>query len=498
LKTGPRVTIWVGTNDRQIPAVHGAFVKVLTFYSKQARKTLIDNGCIATRFNIPMGKKHIVVWMYRFMLAGEKDANLNAQFANFCIMDVALLHVQCVFLEYPALADRTLRRLKHSWWQEDHSLWGLKTIKTVAELIPAMHQDMANAFVFELTDRVYATDEKYDDYIEEILHLPVVGGMIFKGLSEKLEELVAKSHWHYSRPDKQGLVDWCNYVYSGQFKRNRVGGVIVNGVGRPLWKPPQIAASTPPKPDGPSCAEEVEASLSTSPAIEDDVLVVSESLVGITLDDTEQDNAPVPPKQKEPSWAEEVEAWLSESPAVEEQVPVASEAPAAIDLTHSPQGKTPAVEGVPSVAQVKTTVNDETSSMLGKSPIGQDQTTSPITLSTAFETQTKTESTQTVKSTNIHARTDSANPDAPPATTTSSSVQVMNGLGSITSLNPTRTALTPKDLNTNTPRFHVQAKTNTSSKKRVLFGAADCFNCLMNGHYIRECPGTTARSKENV
>jgi uncharacterized membrane protein len=84
LKTDATVSIPVGPPGNNYTVIEGAFAKLLMHYSDLAKKELSKAGI--KQLSVGNGEKAYLVWMYRYMLAGERDPPGQDKFESFSVM----------------------------------------------------------------------------------------------------------------------------------------------------------------------------------------------------------------------------------------------------------------------------------------------------------------------------------------------------------------------------------------------------------------------------
>jgi hypothetical protein len=140
LKSGPRVHIFVGPADDQFIGVEGAYINILTHYSKYAKTKLLAER--VPGLVIVDGSKTPVKWIYKYMLVGENDPEGLEKFDDLAIADLVLVYSHCAVLEYQPLMDRILARLHKKLF---YSLPDVPTIKNIAIFAPSVNKLVAKA-----------------------------------------------------------------------------------------------------------------------------------------------------------------------------------------------------------------------------------------------------------------------------------------------------------------------------------------------------------------
>ncbi|KAF2125899.1 hypothetical protein P153DRAFT_408813 [Dothidotthia symphoricarpi CBS 119687] len=110
LKKGSKVNIMVGADNDRFIGLEGASVNLLAHYSPYAKQKILKDH--ASALVIPNGSKTSIVWIYKYMFAGENDSQGLKPFSQLSVDELTSLHHHCAFLEYQPLMNRIVGRLK--------------------------------------------------------------------------------------------------------------------------------------------------------------------------------------------------------------------------------------------------------------------------------------------------------------------------------------------------------------------------------------------------
>lgn len=205
MKSGPTVNIFVGPADDEYIGIEGAYVKVLTHYSGFAKKAMSSYG--ATRFSVPNGVKQILGWIYKYMLAGEKDTDID-KFHDFDIPYLTLLYGHAAVLEYQSLMDKCFKRVRYLI--NDIGMLDIQTIRNIAIYIPALNQTIAKSIAFEITDKIADYNLPHVDATYDIEGF---GPIIDAAVQDRLKFLISRSEWFYNQPKVKRFIVAMNHQY---------------------------------------------------------------------------------------------------------------------------------------------------------------------------------------------------------------------------------------------------------------------------------------------
>lgn len=112
LKSGRTVNIYLGTPGDEYIIIESAFVSLLCHYSGYCTKVLGSDG--TTRLAIPLRDRNIILFIYRWMLAGEQNSPIKGAlpFEALKLPDLISLYRHCIFLDYGSLMEKTTDRLE--------------------------------------------------------------------------------------------------------------------------------------------------------------------------------------------------------------------------------------------------------------------------------------------------------------------------------------------------------------------------------------------------
>ncbi|KAF2275519.1 uncharacterized protein EI97DRAFT_77440 [Westerdykella ornata] len=222
LKTGPRVNILVGPQDDQYIAVEGAYANVLSHYSELAKRTLSGYG--VTRLWIPNASKSMISWIYRYMLAGEKDPP-DAKFEQHDLASLVSLWCHAKALDYKELTEKTFKRLRHVI--STVGVFDVGVVQQVLSTISELRGAIVDAVVYDLTNWVGACDY---GYVHQIYHLEGMTALIDAAMEKELRRLVERSEWYYGQPHIKRQIEWMVRHRSNQLKAQNHLGKPISGV----------------------------------------------------------------------------------------------------------------------------------------------------------------------------------------------------------------------------------------------------------------------------
>lgn len=191
LKKGPKANILIGPNGDRFIGLEGASVNLLAHFSPYAQKKLIEER--GTVLHIPNGCKNAIVWIYRYMQAGEADPEHLESFADLTFDRLALLYQHCAVLEYESLMMRTIGRLKGKFHD---SLPSVDEIKLFASRVPPLF-----AFSVELLTREMVNPWmcNYLPYLEYAESDQAFGKALDQGIQDTLASRIKNGEEYYQR-----------------------------------------------------------------------------------------------------------------------------------------------------------------------------------------------------------------------------------------------------------------------------------------------------------
>ncbi|KAG9190806.1 hypothetical protein G6011_08894 [Alternaria panax] len=147
LKKGPKVNIVVGLDDNRYIGLESASVKLLAHFSPTAQKKLVnEQGTILT---IPNGSKKAILWVYKYMQAGEHDPVGLETFSALDSNTLAVLYQHCHFLEYKSLKRRIYSRLKGKLYKVLPTVHEMELYQT---LIPKLYEHALHDLIIEMVN----------------------------------------------------------------------------------------------------------------------------------------------------------------------------------------------------------------------------------------------------------------------------------------------------------------------------------------------------------
>lgn len=161
LKKGRKANFMIGPSDNRFIALEGVSVNLLAHFSGRAHKKLIEErGSVLT---IPTGSKKAVSWIYKYMLAGQRDPQGLETFESLNSNAVVLLYRHCAFLDYAPLMTRIYQRLKGKFVQ---SLPTTQEIELFQAAIPSLYQYAVHIIASEMVNPWACDYTAYQDLTE--------------------------------------------------------------------------------------------------------------------------------------------------------------------------------------------------------------------------------------------------------------------------------------------------------------------------------------------
>ncbi|KAF2805019.1 uncharacterized protein BDZ99DRAFT_501914 [Mytilinidion resinicola] len=195
LKTGRKVSVVVGDPGNQYIAIEAAYVKVLSHYSHYLKQALASDH--SSRLFIPCGDKNVLLFIYRWMLAGEQNSNAkNAlKFEDLRLPDLITLYYHCVFLEYHSLREKTCARLE---WKLKSVIPTIEQLSVILAYTPAVAESAVQAIA-----RLFFRPVCYDfsAYLALASKDPEFGKALDVAIAQLKFSLVRQ---HNGRPQRRG------------------------------------------------------------------------------------------------------------------------------------------------------------------------------------------------------------------------------------------------------------------------------------------------------
>ncbi|KAF2477073.1 uncharacterized protein BDR25DRAFT_178582, partial [Lindgomyces ingoldianus] len=206
LKTGPTANIFVGTVGNQYIGIEGASVGILTNFCGFSKERTFAHGI--SRLSIPGGKKTTVAWIYRYMLAGERNPKDLVPFEELALLELILLHHHCVHLQYDNLKIKTEGRIRYKL---RHMVPGVITISNIATSIPPALDVAANS-IARLMGQPLAFD--YTPYMEFAKSNEEFRSLLEMSIRHILQDRTSFSRKYYGRRHPTPEVVWAIRYYS--------------------------------------------------------------------------------------------------------------------------------------------------------------------------------------------------------------------------------------------------------------------------------------------
>jgi hypothetical protein len=161
------------------------------------------------------GSKTPVKWIYKYMLAGEKDPEGLDKFDDLAIADLVLIYSHCTVLEYQPLMDRILARLHEKLF---YSLPDVPTIKNIAIFAPSVNKLVAKAVARIMVQPLTFDYEPYMQHATEDDDFSSLVGAVVKDM---LHRRIAAGIKYYIKEDANRYVKWSNEYYRHNAQRTR-------------------------------------------------------------------------------------------------------------------------------------------------------------------------------------------------------------------------------------------------------------------------------------
>jgi hypothetical protein len=177
--------------DDQFIGLEGAYNKLLCHFSGLAKKQLSAHG--ANRLYIPHCDKKVVVWIYRYMLAGEKDPEGDKKFDDLDLSHLVHLYNHACTLEYEGLMNKIMLRARYL--VREGPVLDAQTIRQVAS-VDHLRPVLANAIAQKAVE---VGEINWTDYFAGIEDNEDLNGLVGSAIEKELKRLVSKSEWFYNR-----------------------------------------------------------------------------------------------------------------------------------------------------------------------------------------------------------------------------------------------------------------------------------------------------------
>ncbi|EFQ94956.1 hypothetical protein PTT_07202 [Pyrenophora teres f. teres 0-1] len=203
LKTGRKANIMIGPKGNRYIALEGVSADLLAHFSGTAHKKLIEEK--GTVLTIPNGSKKAVLWIYKYMQAGQRDPQGLETFESLNSDVLVLLYKHCVSLEYALLQHRIYHRLKGSLIE---SLPTIQEVEQYQTAIPLLYQyavqiiavEMINPWTCDYTayQELTETNEAYgkdlDEAIQKLLTTAIKRGKEYYACTKNPEVIWSKKY----------------------------------------------------------------------------------------------------------------------------------------------------------------------------------------------------------------------------------------------------------------------------------------------------------------
>lgn len=139
LTKGPKVTVILVPDDDRFVGLEGAAVDLLAHFLPYAHQKLIDER--ATTLYISNGYKKPIVWIYKYMRAGETDATDEEPFETLAFDNLISIYTHSSVLRYQHLMDRVVGRLKSKYAT---ALPSIDELRTFSDSVPPVYDYCIN------------------------------------------------------------------------------------------------------------------------------------------------------------------------------------------------------------------------------------------------------------------------------------------------------------------------------------------------------------------
>jgi hypothetical protein len=208
LKKGPKVNIVIGPDSNGYIGLEGVSINLLAHYSSYARKKLIDEH--ANTLRIPDGSKPPIMWIYKYMQAGEIDPpGLTLDALDFD--QLVLLYTHSALLDYQPLMGRIFGRLRGKY---DNSLPGVAEIQVFATYIPSLYEYAVGVLAQEMVNP-WACN--YTSYTEYAAADPVFDAALGQAIQKLVAQRVKAGVEYYKRAATRQVI-WSQRYYDNVAK----------------------------------------------------------------------------------------------------------------------------------------------------------------------------------------------------------------------------------------------------------------------------------------
>ncbi|KAH7136089.1 hypothetical protein B0J11DRAFT_565324 [Dendryphion nanum] len=195
LKKGRRVNIYVSADENNFIGIEGAWVKLLCHYSGYAKEKLIggkDDGLL-----VQGASKNVMQWIYRYMLAGEKDPEGEKPFEALDIAHLVHLYSHASVIQFQSLMDRVHGRLNRLI-REGLDIPDAQTVRNMTMFLPALIEPVIYLIVNE-----FLQPFEGPDWLQPYYTIDDIGPLLDSTIEAELKRLIDRSIWFYSQPGQQ-------------------------------------------------------------------------------------------------------------------------------------------------------------------------------------------------------------------------------------------------------------------------------------------------------
>jgi hypothetical protein len=149
-KSGPKTYVYIGAPNNQYIAIENAFANAFTDLSIVAREQFATTGSI--RIFTKGASKHIIRWLYQYIMAGEKNPGPDQLFEEFTWKQLITIYRICQDLKYPGMIEKIERFIAYLIWQD--GLPEIENVETIVSSGLAMVMIVVNHIVDHLVSEL--------------------------------------------------------------------------------------------------------------------------------------------------------------------------------------------------------------------------------------------------------------------------------------------------------------------------------------------------------
>lgn len=204
LKKGPKTSVLVGPDGDHYIGLESVSVNLLAHFSPCAKTKLVEGR--SASLCIPNGSKLPIRWIYKYMQASETDPEGEETFEKLSSDNLVLLYTHSAFLQYQALMDRVVGRLKGKY---HNSLPSVDDLKTFAAFVPPLYDYSVRVLAHEMVNPWACNYSAYTEFAETN---PTFGDALGKAMKDLLTHRVQIGKDYYARSTDRE-VKWSQNYY---------------------------------------------------------------------------------------------------------------------------------------------------------------------------------------------------------------------------------------------------------------------------------------------